>query len=428
MEQSMGRLFRATLFLSLVLALPLAAAAMSDPNPDPTAAVILLRKSCGTMPIHNCFETMEELTTTGTTGWIWTMRQPSAAAPLFVDIGPGEFKQFVCNGTPSTPGTGPIRGFVTLRGSGREQTILKGTVQGARIIDCKNLSFIDIGIQGAKYGVYWTGSEGGSSSWSNVDIVGLGTNPSVGIIGWADALCAGQSTRSVHYFHGSRIRAMQASGTSPYTWAIASMCAENWIFGGEILIDLSGSALASNQKWSAVWIDGGLVEAFGTAIRASVRESASSPDVAGVHILNDGAASHTVAPVAFHSHGANFGLKVTSAATVDVVAIRAADDVHVHSPGTAYALTPGGAGKAIRVQVGSGTPMIEAPYHWSADTAPPLLSSSYASKNGEDLFVETDCDANGCSGTGNQPHLMIYSTTCPTSNPWWDVARNMCRQ
>src|SRR5688572_15095798 len=48
-----------------------------------------------------------------TDGWIWTTWMPSAASPLLVDIGPGEFDEFACVNA----------GNVTLRGAGREQTL-----------------------------------------------------------------------------------------------------------------------------------------------------------------------------------------------------------------------------------------------------------------------------------------------------------------
>jgi hypothetical protein len=417
-------LFRATLLLCFALALPLAAAAISDPTPDPTAAVVLLRHTvhggCGSIPLENCFETMAELSGNGsTTGWIWTTRQPSASAPLLVDIGPGEFGTFNC------AGTGTTRGFVTLRGSGREQTILAGTAQGVKVTNCKNLSFIDLGAKG-RSGAVWEGSEGGSSSWSNVDLVGIGTTggPSSG---WTDQSCDTQTTRSVHYFHGSRIRAERTAG-GPYTWAVYSVCAELWIFGGEISLDISGGS-TSNNFTSVIRNAGALVEVFGTAIRGKIRGSTTGSALVGVDINNG---TGTTLPIAFHSHGSNIGLSTAGAdsQSFGVIAITAADDVHVHSAGTAYALTPGSSGTVTRIIIntsGSGQPDVEAPFHWSADTSPPLLASSYASKNGEDLFVETDCTSTSCSG-GTQPHLMIYSTACPSSNPWWDVATNACRQ
>jgi hypothetical protein len=165
------------------------------------------------------------------------------------------------------------------------------------------------------------------------------------------------------------------------------------------------------------------METFGTAIRGKVTGANTTRELIGVFVTESG--QHTLQPQGFHSHGVNIGLSTKDAdlTTMDVYGIQALGNVIVHSPATAYNLSPGSGAKAYRV-TSDGTAKVEAPYHWSAGTAAPAVTSL----NGEDLFVETDCDVNGCSGTGNQPHLMIYSTACPTSNPWFDVARNLCRQ
>ncbi|HIG00925.1 MAG TPA: hypothetical protein EYQ66_06415 [Myxococcales bacterium] len=54
------------------------------------------------------------------------------------------------------------------------------------------------------------------------------------------------------------------------------------------------------------------------------------------------------------------------------------------------------------------------------------------SEHGQDLFVETDCDANGtCAGAGNEPHQMIYAgEVCATGgsdDPWFDSVEGECR-
>lgn len=418
----MTSVFRFIAFASLAVLLPLAAAAISDPTPDPNAAVVLLRHTvhggCGSTPLENCFETMGELVGTSPTtvgGWIWLTRNPSASSPLLVDIGPGTFSQPIrCDGT------GTDRGYVTFRGSGREQTIVKGSNVGASIKSCMNLSFIDIGVHGGRTGVFWV--DGGFSSWSNVDVVALGTVTSGTIIGWLDQCDATPAARSVHYFHGSRIRTLGVqSGPNSYQ-SFRTHCAETWIFGGELLLDLSaGSGFSS----VVVYNGGGFIEVFGTAIRGRVSGSFVTTEIIGALVYLGG--GHTL-PIAFHSHGANFGLstKDASQTNINVVAIDAQDDVTVHSPGTAYALSPGTSGSAIRVRTSTnigGTPKVEAPFHWSAGTQPPAI----ASVKGEDLFVETDCTLVNCSMGGTEPHLMIYTPNCSPS-PWWDVARNACRQ
>jgi len=444
-----------TMVLFVVFALPVAAAATPDPSPDSNAAVVLLRKpvsgdpasGCGLYdpshtitttdsnndvvtvpdpiyPLKNCFESMAALTATGTTGWIWTTRNPSASAPLLVDIGPGTFEPFFCDGTS---GTGPSKGWVTLHGAGRELSILKGGNNGAKITNCANLSFIDLGVQGNKNGVVWEGSQGGSSSWSNVDLVGLGTV--TGTSGWIDQNCAGQTVRSVHYFHGSRARALTGPTSNPILVSgFWTACAESWFFGGEISADISRSTPGFNY---VVAVNGGFLETFGTAIRGRVHGDVSTRELAGVAVY-PGDTDTSLFTVAFHGHGGNIGLSTKDASnqSIAVHGVQAGGMVHVHAPGMAYFLTPGSTGMARRAIRIDADAHVEAPFQWSADTEPPFTSGSssrFESKDGEDLFVETDCDNNGCSGTGNKPHLMIYSTACPTSNPWFDVALNACR-
>ena len=107
---------------SIVLLLsvhPLESLANPDPTPDPTADVFFVRQNCGPAgsEMQNCFESMTALTQR-TTGWMWTVRNPSASDKVLVDVGPGQFEAFECQGT--------TRGWVTLRGAGREATILRG--------------------------------------------------------------------------------------------------------------------------------------------------------------------------------------------------------------------------------------------------------------------------------------------------------------
>ena len=396
--------------VSMVLAclIPASASAVPDPN----AAVVLLRQHCGDPALENCFESMSALA-----DWIWEMRQPSASARLLVDIGPGVFGPFTCG-----DGETQNLGYVTLRGSGREQTILKGTnpllEDGIVVLGCNDLSFIDLGAHG-RYGATWFG--GGTSSWSNVDLVGMG---SYAAAGWYDAGCSG-SSRGVHYFHGSRIRAVPSGNVLVYVSAFTSLCSESWIFGGELFVDAFHHTGTIGPQ--VVRIDGGFVETFGTAIRGKVSGSGTgggADELVGVLIRNT---SSSGLPVAFHSHGVNIGLSTNTASetNLNVVAITASNDVVVHSLGTAYALTPGSGATATRIRVTGGAPKpkVEAPYHWSAAANPPEVTS----RNGQDIFVETDCTSTGCTG-GTEPHLMIYApTACTSGSPWWDVSRNACR-
>ena len=50
------------------------------------------------------------------------------------------------------------------------------------------------------------------------------------------------------------------------------------------------------------------------------------------------------------------------------------------------------------------------------------------SRDGEDIFVETDCASDGdCDGAGTETHPMIYSEdACPTEH-WFDTVTGRCR-
>ncbi len=50
-------------------------------------------------------------------------------------------------------------------------------------------------------------------------------------------------------------------------------------------------------------------------------------------------------------------------------------------------------------------------------------------EDGQDTFVETDCNADGdCSG-GSESHLMVYNASLCTdpANPWLDTITGRCR-
>ena len=132
---------------------------------DADAAVVFLRTDCTVdgAELDNCVETMAELTD-ATTGWIWNTRSPSpsAASPLLVDVGPGTFGQFFC------PAGG---GHVSVRGAGREQTVIFDPDEGILANGCEALAFSNLRIESNNLGVLWVG--GGSSTWDHVDIASL---------------------------------------------------------------------------------------------------------------------------------------------------------------------------------------------------------------------------------------------------------------
>lgn len=378
----------------------------------PNASVVHVRKDC--TDVANCFQTMADLT-----DWIWNIGfpaefrtfAPDADDPLLVSVGPGEFDPFVCENTDPDP---TKRGYITLRGSGREQTILADDAgDGVAVRNCQDLSFIDIGMRGGDHGVFWNG--GGSSSWSNTDMVATGAVPLSSAQGWYDA-CDGQSpVGGIHYFHSSRVRAagVGTNYVSPFT----SNCGENWFFGGEILADVSGSA---GNVWLVTVIQQGDVRLFGTAVRGRILPGGSVVNYRGVFV--DLGAK-------FHSHGSIINVSAEGATVnTDVYGLVVGffGAAFAHTPGTTWVLKPGLAGSATRIQTIASGAVAHSPFLWQSGTTPPDISS----QTGSDLFVETDCDTGGCVsvGTPPEPHLLIYSNACTVAGPWFDVVTGGCRQ
>ncbi len=142
--------------LSLLAAPLFFAAAPAQAVIDNDAAVVLLRKSCNPASgaINNCFTDIPSLV-----AWIWGTRTPapSATSPLLVDIGPGDFNgPFNCDS-----GTGPQRGWVSLKGAGPTTTrIVNLGGVGANAMyanNCANLQVSDLGLLSNYSGVGWEG-------------------------------------------------------------------------------------------------------------------------------------------------------------------------------------------------------------------------------------------------------------------------------
>ena len=260
----MNRLFKLLFFFAALLC-PATSLAAPDSTPDSTASVVFLRDpsngGCnvagGTM--ENCFESMSALSNLST-GWIWSTRNPTSASPLIVDIGPGEFGTFACSGD----------GYVSLRGAGREHTILRAagsTGDAVSVQNCDNLSFMDIGFSGGRFGVHWVGR--GSASWTNVDMTSTGEAGDS--YPWSDECDSEVQEKSLHYIHGSRLR--NAATASNFNYGFSTTCAESWIIGSEILVTIDA---ATGLFAAGVYMQfGAVVQTFGTPIRTHLINSLS---------------------------------------------------------------------------------------------------------------------------------------------------------
>lgn len=397
--------------VSLAVALPAAA------DPDPLAPIVYLRTSCEltstphAVVLDDCFTDTASLV-----AWIHSVRQPGPGAPLLVDVGPGDFEQFSCNGVS----------HITLRGAGRERSRFVNTHQGddtafaVDVLNCTELGLQDLTLAAAKVGIRWRGA--GTSTYSNVDIVAdLDTRETCGsglfacdqgTWGWEDS-CAVPGERSEHFWFGTRV--LVEGGI--YAVGFDTRCATHWFYGGEIRTSPSANASATIIA-TPVYMPsaGGDFRAYGSNLRAAPRPDAtySIGILAGVHNTNG----------ILHMHG---GIIAVDASAVEldqnVVGVYSGPTGMSHTLDTAFVVKPGGAGTATRVKVDGGG-MAAAPLLWEARSAPPAVTSL----SGLDLYVETDCGSSGnCDAGGSETHLMIYNSSCSASDPWFDSTTGRCR-
>lgn len=413
MDEGGGRIVR------LASPLLLGCFALGIAAPASGQEVAFLRKDC--TGVSDCFTTSASLA-----GWIANTRQPSAADPLIVKMGPGDFDSLRCSSAADH------FDHVTVIGSGREHSrfvCTSGCISGIQIDACDALEFIDLAAVGPYYGVLFLNE--GDSTWTDTDVVG-------GLYGWYDA-CGSQSPEqalSQHYFFGSRVignRSGAGSASFTRTTAFAANCGESWFYGGEIAAipepNPSNPEAARGVEVKKV----GDVRVFGAAIRVVTREMSPSPafwdEVVGVQVgyPRGGYTSGT-----FHMHGGIISVDAKNMSAQDVAGLDVNDvgTGFAHTPATAFTVNAGGTGTATRVKGPA-----QSPFLWPAGATPPVSTSednALSSEDGMDMFVETDCNGSGdCDGGGSETHLMIYNETlCGTGSPpdpWFDATRGACR-
>jgi len=404
-------LYTVFITVSMLVVMPGTANAIIDDN----AEVVTVRQDCGLA--DNCFTDINVMS-----DWIHNTRLPSASLPLFVDVGPGPFNGFYCT----------EQGNITVRGSGRENTVLLGALGGplknrvngtaVNISDCTNLTFENLSIRGTITGITWSGS--GNSTYNNVEIsVNGGTNTS---FAWYDSCSAGVE-RSVHNFFGSSIIAEGAF----YNFAYYTDCAETWIYGSEITAKgkSGSSSLLANKAFRLVG-DNAEVQVFGSLVR-SVAGSATAVN-ATVGAAQGLAAVSVQDGGTFHMHGGILTAKAKGASgDVDVASVSSTGNSNIHVLGTAFNPVAAGNGTAYRILT-DGNGNVRSPFLWAAGDSVPEGNpngDSIQSVNGADIFVETDCYADGDCDTagGTETHMMIYNAACNTASNWFDSTTGRCR-
>jgi hypothetical protein len=363
---------------------------------DPQAPVVKLRTSCqeGSSTLDNCFTTMA-----GLLNWTYSTRLPSATLPLLVDIGPGSFGGFSCNAS----------GYITLRGTGRHNTILGFTQVGASGSGpgCTQLAFQDLSIVNTSGMAFqWWGS--GSASYSNIEITG-------GDFAWWDIRYG--PTPSQHYWWNSVLNSTSGSGGATFQ----TYGAIHRFYGGEVNLYATGGD--SSDPATAVNVNSvagvpGEIQMYGSAIRAKANPGSTLDFLRGINVGGN---------QTFHLHGGSIGVDATAAGSTDASTegIRgggATSTVHVLE--VAYALKPKGTGSAIRAFGLPLGPSASLPFLWGNGPTPPAISS----QKGADIFIETDCSNTGCQTAGTETHLLIYNGSCAgAGGPWFDVVTGTCR-
>jgi hypothetical protein len=336
-------------------------------NLDANARVVYLRTSCteGSSPVvtlANCFDT-----TTDLRSWIETVRRPTALNPLAVEIGPGQFRAFdlTCTAYP---------GFITLRGSGTDQTVIEFEHTKAwTITGCAGMVFSDFVVRKqsnkqpsyTNYIAWW---QGGASTWRNVDVVGLA-------YAWREYNCSSPGT---HYWFSSRLTVRQTSsdGAFPASVYVAN-CDSSWIFGSEMTLDVATSAASPGGSVLTVGADGsvGEIRVYGSVIRA----------LGGGGSANQSLGAAVASEVGeIHIHGTGIDLLATGDASLGGLSASGSGSIHADGASFNMSTGPGGSITRISDQTTSGHG-IHAPCLWHGHSAPP----SILSVDGADVAVVT---------------------------------------
>jgi len=346
------------------------------------ADVVNLRINCvegaGTVnenKVGNCFQTTIDLDN-------WIVNTRTSTNPLLVNIGPGTFGQISC-----------AYSDVTFRGSGRENSIIQWTGPAfSTLTGCDNLNVEDLKIESTGlHGVLITNTQELDSTWTNVEISGVG-------YGWLESIrsCNGPE-RGTHRIFSSRITSSSSLTTFKTARAYGANCSKSWLYNSEV------NAIANDLLEDTFILDAvndSEIHVYGSNLRLLV-----SPDLT-LHKRMAMIASQDNSEI--HIHGTGIDLISENAHTVYVLNAQAGSSIHAN--GSAYALK--NPGTTIRI-FGEGT--VKAPYLWEQGKTAPDISSV----TGADIFVDT---------SGAVPEMFIYSAACNGAGGTWVSSKTgLCR-
>jgi len=363
---------------------------------------------------------------------------PNANNPVTVLIGEGTFSgQFSCSVMLGDENLG----YVSFIGQGRDNTVLTHPYMVFHSAGCGNLMFQDltmlnVGAAGTLAATtYFWGWGIGDTTWNNVKLESINGIPWYEVSNFVSSgtncktaplpAYVLNAPRQNHYFFNSTI----IGAKTPYIGA----CGQTWMYSSEIIMKTNpATGLVSGfddiLPIVLVYREGD-VRLFGTSVRVDV--SAGVPpelrSVVGVHV--GGAEFDGV----FHMHGGDIDIDTSSIAGLNAVGIEniTTDAGSIaHTLNTPIFVKSAAGANSTRLK---GVGKIFSPQLWSPDVEPPehnVNTGNFASLNGQDMFVETDCGNSSCSNGGNKPHLMVYSDACnaETGQPWFNNVTGECRQ
>jgi len=378
-----------TTIISFILLFSVSAHAVIDDQ----AQTVQLKTRCtvNAAALDNCFETTKDLR-----NWMSATRHPNASAPLEVQMGPGKFGRLAMTCDPASGYTG----HVSFNGAGSEQSQFEFSATGnppygvLTIKNCTAMAFnnlkVSSGTAGFAYGyIQWQG--GGTSRWSNVDVV-------VSARGWEETDCG--TTKGQHYWFGSRYttHAVANIGTG-----YKASCDDSWFFGSEItfttqILGIYGGG--SNGSFNTlVATNNTELHVYGSVIRAL---STAGNQTGNMTAVSSSAGSKV------HLHGT--GIDVVVKDDRNAVALSASSGATIHANQSSYFMTAP-TGTVTRIANNGGT--VRAPYLWEEGATPPNVTTT----SGADMAVIT-------ATTDGQPHMVISSANCASG--WFDTVTAKC--
>ena len=348
------------------------------------ADVVNLRMQCvdglGTVnevKTNNCFTTTTDLE-------YWINNSRISTNPLLVNIGPGVFGKIVCSYSG-----------VTFRGAGRDHTTITWTGPAFSTFDgCDNLNVEDLKVESTGlHGVHIANTQELDSTWTNVEIIGVG-------YGWLEVIesCIGPE-RATHRLFSSRITVSSSPDIFKIARGYGANCSKTWLYSTEvnsIANDLVESTFVLEARNNSE------IHVYGSNLRllASPLLTKNS-NLAMIAALENSD---------IHIHGTGIDFISENPHTVYVLGATVGSSIHANS--SAYAIQ--NPGKTIRINsLGGGE--IKAPYLWETGSTPPSISSV----TGSDVFVDTSRAI---------PEMYIYSSECNDAGGNWVSAKTgLCR-